>query len=51
MHERKHFSILPLICMLIFIAVGVSAVVYGIATHRRHVYKEKWKDYDECGMT
>ncbi len=40
-----------LVFVLTIIAAGVAAVVYALATHRRHIYHEKWKDYDECGMT
>ena len=21
-----------------------------VSTHRRHISREKWKDYDECGL-
>lgn len=36
--------------VLATIAAGVAALVYACAMHRRHVYDEKWKDYDECGL-
>lgn len=40
-----------LIVVLSLIAAGVSAVVYLLATHRRYLDREKWKDYDECGIS
>lgn len=48
--KSKKSSLGGLLVVLTLIAAGVAAVVYGLATHRKHVYREKWKDYDECGM-
>lgn len=48
--KSENSSIGSLILVLTMIAAGVAAVVYALSTHRRHVNREKWKDYDECGL-
>jgi len=41
-----------LILLILGIAVTVAFVVYGFAVKRRRfLHEEKWKDYDECGMS
>lgn len=48
--KSEKSSVHGLVIVLVAIAAGVAAVVYALATHRRHLNREKWKDYDECGL-
>ncbi len=48
--REEKSSLCGLIVVLAAIAVGVAGIVYALSTHRRHVSREKWKDYDECGL-
>ena len=48
--KSKSSALSGLILVLALIAAVVTAVVYALATHEKHVYLEMWKDYDECGM-
>ena len=43
-------SLCGILMVLAAIAVGVAGIVYALSTHRRHINREKWKDYDECGL-
>ena len=44
--ERKMWQIITAIVLL---AGSVAFVVYKIVND--HNYKEKWKDYDDCGLS
>ncbi len=50
-HKSEKVSIVGLIAVLFTIAISVAGIVYGWSTHRRHLNDEKWKDYDECGLS
>lgn len=50
MLEEKRKSLRGVWIVASVIAVCVAAVVYLASLHRRHVSREKWKDYDECGL-
>ena len=48
-YERS--SLCGLILVLLVIAGSVAGIVYWFSSHRRRLYEEKWKDYDECGLS
>ena len=47
--KEEKTSLCGILMVLAAIAVGVAGIVYALSTHRRHINREKWKDYDECG--
>lgn len=48
--KEEKTSLCGILMVLAAIAVGVAGIVYVLSTHRRHINREKWKDYDECGL-
>lgn len=50
MKEKEGCSIRGLILVLALIAAAVAAIVYVSSLHQKHLNREKWKDYDECGL-
>ena len=47
--KEEKTSLCGILMVLAAIAVGVAGIVYALSTHRR-INREKWKDYDECGL-
>ncbi len=48
-HNKKN-GLKGLFVVASLIAVAIAAVVYFFAMHRRRLNREKWKEYDECGL-
>jgi len=49
LEERKSNSAMIKLMLAIFLALGsVVYIMYRGASNR--AYKEKWQDYDECGL-
>lgn len=48
--KPKRSPLISLLLTLIAIMAAVACVVYAMDNHRKHLYREKWKDYDECGI-
>ena len=48
--KEEKTSLCGILMVLAAIAVGVAGIVYALSTHPPHINREKWKDYDECGL-
>lgn len=42
-------SAIPVVCSLFLVVASVAYIIYRTMSER--AYNEKWKDYDECGLS
>ena len=48
--KKKAFkSAIPVVCALLLVVASVAYIIYRTFSER--AYNEKWKDYDECGLS
>ncbi|MEG0614451.1 MAG: hypothetical protein RR540_01745 [Oscillospiraceae bacterium] len=49
--ERKKAlkSAVPVVCSLFLVVASVAYIIYRTMSNRAH--EEKWRDYDECGLS
>lgn len=49
-NNKKAFkSGLPVVGALLLVVLSVAYIIYRTMSNR--AYNEKWKDYDECGLS
>lgn len=49
LRKKNRQSSFPVVCALILVIASVAYIVCRTMSDR--AYNEKWKDYDECGLS